>query len=267
MTDTTTGEYPGENGEYHYAERSGYQEFEDGTLTPKGLKKRNAHLAHIEGQNQVIRDRNATIARLQAQLSEYAHALEKRPAAAREFFNLGEEHAKLMREAGEALSDIIVKAPDGRPVGEAIREAMKEYIAEMDKISVTATITDTLGTIRALQKRIGEANAANGWHERAEALKAAGDKEGLLDHAFAKLFLVVTELSEAGEEARDGRDWNEVYYKSGSSKPEGFGVELADALIRIFDTADILDIDLAAAIDVKLRANAKRGYKHGGRLV
>src|SRR5690606_33660341 len=49
-------------------------------------------------------------------------------------------------------------------------EALKKYVSEMDKLSVTATITDTLGTIRALQKRIGEANAAKGFHEEGELL-------------------------------------------------------------------------------------------------
>lgn len=94
-----------------------------------------------------------------------------------------------------------------------------------------------------------------------------------------KLMLVVSELAEAQEELRDGRTPTEVYTKQVSGmrrvldptnvqesplpKPEGFGVELADAVIRIADLCGVLNIDLEACIATKLQYNATRPEKHG----
>jgi NTP pyrophosphatase (non-canonical NTP hydrolase) len=44
---------------------------------------------------------------------------------------------------------------------------------------------------------------------------------------------------------------------------KGFEVELADAMIRIMDTAGARNLDLAGAIKEKLVYNATRPYKHG----
>ena len=94
------------------------------------------------------------------------------------------------------------------------------------------------------------------------------------------LMLVVSELSEALEELRSGHAPTTVYTKAGVQvprdldprfkdtplplpKPEGFGVELADAVIRIAHLCGALDIDLEARIVEKLAYNATRPYKHG----
>lgn len=79
----------------------------------------------------------------------------------------------------------------------------------------------------------------------------------------SKLMLVVSELSEALEELREGRvvHWEHPEDK----KPEGFGVELADAVIRIFDLAGWLNIDLAELIKIKMEYNETRPYRHGGK--
>lgn len=78
--------------------------------------------------------------------------------------------------------------------------------------------------------------------------------------------LVHTELSEAFEEFRNGRAPDEVYYNlENPDKPEGFGVELADAVIRIMDIAEQEKIDLAALIMLKHEYNKSRPYKHGGK--
>jgi len=44
---------------------------------------------------------------------------------------------------------------------------------------------------------------------------------------------------------------------------KGFEVELADAVIRIFDTAGARGLDLGGAILEKLEYNKSREYKHG----
>jgi hypothetical protein len=50
-------------------------------------------------------------------------------------------------------------------------------------------------------------------------------------------------------------------------KPVGFGIELADAVIRIFDLAEWLDIDLDNLVQVKMNYNETRPMRHGGKKV
>lgn len=76
------------------------------------------------------------------------------------------------------------------------------------------------------------------------------------------LLLAVSEICEAQEELRDGRAADEVYY-SDHGKPEGFPVEIADALIRLMDIAARLKIDIGAVIGRKLAYNRTRPPKHG----
>lgn len=94
-----------------------------------------------------------------------------------------------------------------------------------------------------------------------------------------KMLLVVSEVSEALEEYRNGRVVDFLYFmnKLGFehqdearfreaptlNKPEGIPVELADAVIRIFDFAEANGIDLEKAIELKLEYNRSRPYKHG----
>lgn len=78
------------------------------------------------------------------------------------------------------------------------------------------------------------------------------------------LCLVHSELSEALEEYRAHRGEREVYFGP-TGKPEGFPIELADAVIRIADMCGAFDIDLAAAIQTKLEYNATRPHRHGGK--
>lgn len=73
------------------------------------------------------------------------------------------------------------------------------------------------------------------------------------------LMLAVSELAEALECYRS-RQMN-TFEKDG--KPEGFGVELADAVIRIADMAEGLNINLSELIALKMGYNANRPYKHG----
>lgn len=54
-------------------------------------------------------------------------------------------------------------------------------------------------------------------------------------------------------------------YPADDLKPEGFVVELADAVIRIADLCGALGLDLAAAIEQKHAYNATRPYRHGGK--
>jgi NTP pyrophosphatase (non-canonical NTP hydrolase) len=77
--------------------------------------------------------------------------------------------------------------------------------------------------------------------------------------------LMHSELSEALEEYRSAKPVTEIYF-SDTGKPEGFPVELADVLIRIFDACGEHGIDLAQAIELKMIYNETRPYRHGGKL-
>lgn len=76
---------------------------------------------------------------------------------------------------------------------------------------------------------------------------------------------VHSEITEAWEEYRDGRPLDEVRYAE-DGKPEGFPIELADAVIRIMDICARYQIDLYGMIRTKMDYNHKRPYRHGGKL-
>ena len=78
--------------------------------------------------------------------------------------------------------------------------------------------------------------------------------------------LAHSELSEAFEGVRNNRGIQASYTSEGG-KPEGVGSELADTVIRIFDTCAKLNIDLPAEIIRKMEYNAKRPYRHGGKAL
>lgn len=67
-----------------------------------------------------------------------------------------------------------------------------------------------------------------------------------------KLMLTVSELSEAMEADRKGLMDDKLPHRSGRE------VEVADAIIRLFDLAGGYDLDIAGAIAEKLEYNAQR---------
>jgi len=84
------------------------------------------------------------------------------------------------------------------------------------------------------------------------------------ENVHEKLLLAVSEIVEAQEELRDGRFPNEFYYDpEGNGKPCGFGVEIADAIIRLLDIAYGFGIDIEHMIETKLQYNKTRPTKHG----
>lgn len=77
------------------------------------------------------------------------------------------------------------------------------------------------------------------------------------------LCLIHSEVSEALEDYRS--DNMEVLIGVGG-KPEGFPVELADILIRIFDLCGHLGINLDDVLTHKIAFNRNRPYRHGNKL-
>jgi NTP pyrophosphatase (non-canonical NTP hydrolase) len=78
-----------------------------------------------------------------------------------------------------------------------------------------------------------------------------------------QLMLVVTEVAEAMEDLRVGA--MSLSYDS-NGKPCGFPIEVADVMIRLFDLAGYLQIDLEGAVDEKIAYNETRPHRHGGKL-
>ena len=89
-----------------------------------------------------------------------------------------------------------------------------------------------------LSKRIRTDNSSKGFASPAEDI----DK---------KLLLAISEICEAQEELRDGHEPNEIYYSvecgpinNGQTKPLGFPVEIADAIIRLLDICATFNLDV-----------------------
>lgn len=111
----------------------------------------------------------------------------------------------------------------------------------------------------------------------------------------SKLMLIVSEMAEALESYRDPAsddmvkvpstvvealletrvgdypgpvlDILRATYEKWKAKPKGFEIELADGLIRIFDLAGKMGIDLDSALRTKMTYNRGRMRMHGGRKV
>jgi len=114
-------------------------------------------------------------------------------------------------------------------------------------------------TIKEMQDEIGAWSVSKGFWERPRASGEVKD-----DHPFLamKIALSHSELSEALEEMRSGNP-NFYISEEEEGKPEGLGVELADAVIRILDLASHLEIDLGEMIEIKMAYNQGRPYMHG----
>ena len=118
-----------------------------------------------------------------------------------------------------------------------------------------------LTTVEDWQKAMYLIAKSKGWWTNQET-GAPIDPMARLPETIA---LIHSEASEALEEFRGDR--MEVWYSESKTgpKPEGFGVELADVVIRCMDTAESLGIDLHAMMRLKANYNRRRPYRHGNK--
>jgi len=119
-------------------------------------------------------------------------------------------------------------------------------------------------TINELAKEIHETSKAKGWWD-------GGDRNPL-----EILMLITSELAEAAEEFRNNKP--AIYFNdltgevvSGTDnfpsnvKPEGWAVEIADAVIRALDYCEQQGVDLENVIQIKKEYNKTRPARHGGK--
>lgn len=108
---------------------------------------------------------------------------------------------------------------------------------------------------------------SKGWYEGQTDRVRDGLDDNHIDklkeeHIPEKLCLIHSEVSEALEAYREG----DMGFRLGKNgKPEGFDAEIADIVIRCFDLAGALDIDLESAIRMKHEFNETRPHRHGGK--
>jgi len=165
---------------------------------------------------------------------------------------------------------------------------------------------EQMAGLRLIGETVFETSQRKGWHEQEArharllvALSAAREAENagmaipvtILDvlrdmedqcrvahgvNIGEQLMLVVTEAAEAMEAYRDAQlDIAATYTKKDGAlvpwtpgaKPEGFGSELADIIIRVMHMSKRFGIDVAAEIDRKLEYNTRRTFRHGGKRV
>ena len=60
------------------------------------------------------------------------------------------------------------------------------------------------------------------------------------------------------------QDWADLGYEV---KPEGFGIEVVDTFIRLFDLAGFLGLDLDDLYQKKMAYNETRTHRHGDKVV
>ena len=121
---------------------------------------------------------------------------------------------------------------------------------------------EVLDSITKLRDECYEVSKSKGWWD--------DDKRTFGDF----ISLMHSELSEALEEFRNGHIPTEIYYANKDivnmkpfSKPEGIPIELADVIIRIMDFCGGYNIDIASALDDKIRYNKTRPHRHGGKVL
>lgn len=129
---------------------------------------------------------------------------------------------------------------------------------------VTEADWEFIKQFRAVQNTAHTINRDNGWwNQRMQTLVIL--KERGVDHwpnlAIELISLCHTELSEAVEAARRQRQqsWADAKTKDTMVR------ELAGTIVRIMDMAEFFELPLAEAILEEIKANAQRGYMHGGK--
>lgn len=104
-------------------------------------------------------------------------------------------------------------------------------------------------------------NTENGWWADRDMMMASGMPNAVPMVMLGCLGLVTSEVAEAMEAARkhEFATWGDTKTKDTLVR------ELAGTVIRCMDIAERFDLRLAEAIVEEIKANAERGFRHGGK--
>lgn len=104
-------------------------------------------------------------------------------------------------------------------------------------------------------------NYRNGWWADRDMMMASGMPNAVPMVMLGCLGLVTSEVAEAMEAARkhEFATWGDTKSKDTLVR------ELAGTVIRCMDIAERFDLRLAEAIVEEIKANAERGFRHGGK--
>lgn len=129
------------------------------------------------------------------------------------------------------------------------------WVSVPESLEVTDFVETEIVTVNDLVVESYNCAKEKGWHS---PTKTFGEE----------IALVHSELSEALEEFRKGYSPDLMYYSGeNGDKPEGIPVELADAVIRVFDMCGKYGIDIETAIITKQEYNRTRPERHGGKVL
>jgi NTP pyrophosphatase (non-canonical NTP hydrolase) len=115
-----------------------------------------------------------------------------------------------------------------------------------------------------LSQQINEWAHSKGWWKTSQLHELAGR----CDEIFGKLLMIHSEVTEAAEEVRTNNSdkvLHEFWVIDG--KPEGFASELMDILIRTLDMCGELGIDVDYGLQMKMKFNETRPFRHGNKLI
>ena len=119
--------------------------------------------------------------------------------------------------------------------------------------------------LSSAEEDVYRVNVANGWFDDD---RTVGDDIALLHTEVSEMFEAYREGGLGDQTAITASDITGVRQPGDAlPKPEGFGSEVADVLIRLLDTCKRRGVNLAWEFERKLAFNATRGHKHGGKII
>jgi hypothetical protein len=133
----------------------------------------------------------------------------------------------------QVLVDALMRLPKREPLSMVIRPGRLDRSTPLNELAMA--IYDTC--------------EIKGWNEKVDFAE--------------KLLLIHSEISECFEHFRGGLDIADVVHDVKDFKPDGIGIELVDAIIRILHLMAYYGLDIDKLMAMKMEYNAKRPYRHG----